>query len=110
VEKPGIMGHACNPALRRLSKEDYQFEASWSYIVRPCLKTVKSEMEVNPSPKSNAYTFRNQCFSPNAGKDLAENNLHKSMGDKTNSNLRIGKSKNILVRINNIHTAHSEEH
>jgi hypothetical protein len=36
--KPGIVAHACIPALRRLRKQEHEFETSLDYSVRLCLK------------------------------------------------------------------------
>jgi hypothetical protein len=36
-----VVTHACNPSLRRLRQEDWEFKTSQCYKVRPCLKTNK---------------------------------------------------------------------
>jgi hypothetical protein len=42
---PGMVVHTCNPNIhRRPKQEDYQFEVSLAYRVKPCLKNeVKRE-------------------------------------------------------------------
>jgi hypothetical protein len=37
--EPGVVMHACNPSTWKARQEDWNFEASLGYIVRPCLKT-----------------------------------------------------------------------
>lgn len=39
--KPGMAAHLLFPVLQRLRKEDYDFEASFPYLLRPYLKISK---------------------------------------------------------------------
>jgi hypothetical protein len=60
------------PALRKLRQEDYKFEASLGYIVKPCLKKKKSSFIfifhisdfqiLSAQPVTNFFNFLVYCF------------------------------------------------
>jgi hypothetical protein len=41
----GVVVHSCNPALRKLRQEEYEFKASLGYLVGPHLKERKKKFQ-----------------------------------------------------------------